>query len=99
MVNVALQKATVLDAQNVIPTAIAILVVQIIIVIAGNASPVLPVKRHHRAVHLLHRVPAAVATIVVYMRMTIHATNHIFVTVERIPLIAVAVVVDSQHQQ
>ena len=47
-----------LDAQNVIPTAIAILVVQIIIVIAGNASPVLPVKRHHRAVHLLHRAPA-----------------------------------------
>ena len=33
-------------------------VVQIIILIIINANPVLPVKRHHRAVHLLHRAPA-----------------------------------------
>ena len=99
MVNVVLQKVTVLDVQHVILAAIAKLVNQIIIVIAGNASPVLSVKRHHRAVHLLHRVPAAVATIVVNMRMTIIATYQIIVPVERIPLIAVAVVVDSQHQQ
>ena len=86
-----------LDVQHVILTAIVQLVVQLIIVIAGNANPVLPVKRHHRAVHLLHRV---LATIVVIGRMTIIATNHrVIVLLERIPLIAVAVVVDSQHQQ
>ena len=58
VVNVALQKARVLDAQHVLlMTASVQLVVQIIIVIAGNASPVLMVNRHHRAVHLLIRAP------------------------------------------
>jgi hypothetical protein len=61
VVNVALQKATVLDAQHVLlMTASVQLVVQIIILVTINVSPVEQVIRHHRALHLLHRAPLVV---------------------------------------